>query len=113
MTTGLEEGFELTDQLYMGEVFEETLTPLMRSDYAFDASGFYSIGASMEGRPDSNEGWDRPPGNNLIVWTRQERSSPIVYIQCGDGPSAYESDGFRRLVRNSAEWLVGQSPRRA
>ncbi|AIT82131.1 hypothetical protein JI59_21620 (plasmid) [Novosphingobium pentaromativorans US6-1] len=111
VTAGLEDGFEITDQLYMGEVFEETLVPLMRSNYRFDASGFYSIGASMAGRPDSNEGWERPAGNNLIVWARQEKASPIVYVQCGDGPSAYQVSGFRQLLRNSAKWLAEQSTR--
>jgi len=51
----------------MGEVLEETLTPLMRSEYPFTAYGFYPIGASMEGRTNTNGGWNRPPGTTLMV----------------------------------------------
>lgn len=112
ITAGLEEGFEIFDQLYMGEVFESTLTPLMRSDYPFDTKHFYSINAAMAGRPGSNDGWDRAPGNNLMVWTRQERESPIVYIQCGDGPEAYACAGMQRLLRNAIGWLAEPSGER-
>lgn len=101
----LESGFEITDQLYMGEVFEETLTPLLRSDYDFSPNGFYSLAAAAQGNINSNEGWSRNPGSNIMAWAREEKNSSIVYIQCGDGPPAYANDGFRTLVGNALEWL--------
>lgn len=106
VTQGLEDGFQLTDQLYMGEVFEESLTLLMCSDYPFTADRFYSIAAAMQGRRDSNAGWQRPPGNNAMVWFRREKKSPIIYTMCGDGRLAYEAPGFRKLIGNAVEWLT-------
>lgn len=103
---GLAEGFTICDQLYMGEVFEDSLTPLLHSDYDFTAKGFYSLAAAAQGRPDSNDGWTRGPGSNLIGWVRREKNSDLVYIQCGDGPSAYGNDGFRKLIGNSVRWLT-------
>lgn len=106
---GLEEGFQITDQLYLAEVFEEDVTPLMRSDYPFEPGAFYSAQAAAEGRPDCNEGWERQGGSNLMAWVRHEKNSPIMYLQCGDGPSAYTNAGFRRLVENGVNWLIASA----
>jgi hypothetical protein len=111
VTKGLEDGFELTDQLYLSEVFEDEVIPLMRSSYAATAENFYSATLAMQGKMDSNEGWTRPPGSNLMVWARREKRSPIVYMQCGDGRSAYENRGFRKLFGNAVGWLVSDDAR--
>jgi hypothetical protein len=104
VTRGLEDGFEIVDQLYLAEIFEDSVVPLMRSDYEFTTKNFVSVEHAMKGV--SSEGWTRPPGSNLVVWARRERKSPIVYMMDGDGRSAYENRGFRKLVGNAVSWLV-------
>ena len=42
VTVGVPATFEITDELYLGEVFEEDVTPLLVSDYAFTQNNFYS-----------------------------------------------------------------------
>jgi type 1 glutamine amidotransferase len=55
-----------------------------------------------------NDGWFHPPSSNLIAWARREKASPIVYIQCGHGPTAYANPGFQRLLANAVDWAVGR-----
>ncbi len=106
VVAGLGDGFEITDELYLCEIFEEELVPLLRSDHAFVASGFYSAAHAIAGRMFSNEGWSHAPGSNLVAWAKRYRNSPIVYIACGDDPKAYENPGFRRLVENAIRWVA-------
>lgn len=107
VTEGLPERFTITDELYLYEVFEEDVEPLLASDYVFEAGNFYSAARVVrEGRMFSNEGWEHPTGSNLIGWTRQQGNSRIVYLQCGDGPSAYASPHFRRLLGNAIAWVA-------
>jgi hypothetical protein len=106
VTAGLDNGFAITDELYLAEIFEDTLDPLMRSDHAFVADEFYSAGRAMAGQLYSREGWTHSPGSNLIAWTRQEKASRIVTVQCGDGPAAYANAGYRTLLGNALAWLM-------
>ena len=71
-----------------------------------DASSFFSADLAIRGRRNANDGWSHPPGSNLIAWTRRHGSSPIVYIACGDDPTAYANPGFRRLVENAIRWVA-------
>jgi len=103
---GLPPSFPLTDELYLYEVFEDEVTPLLRSDYAFDRDHFYSATAAVEGRMGVNEGWDHPPGSNLVGWVKRARNSPLVYLQPGDGPSVYGDANVQRLVRNAIHWVA-------
>jgi hypothetical protein len=106
VTRGLERGFELTDQLYLSEVFENEVVPLMCTNYASTADNYYSAFFATQGRMDDNQGWNRPPGSNCKVWAKGEKASPIIYMECGDGYSAYENKGFRTLVGNALDWLT-------
>lgn len=107
VTEGLPERFTINDELYLYEVFEEDVEPLLASDYAFEAQNFYSAARVVcEGRMFSNEGWAHESGSNLIGWTRQQGNSRIAYLQCGDGPSAYASPHFRRLLGNAIAWTA-------
>ncbi|MGK2287127.1 ThuA domain-containing protein [Pedomonas sp. V897] len=111
VTAGLGEGFWIEDELYLVEVDEADKQPLLRSDHRFERDGFYAADLAVRGKMFSNEGWEHPPGSNLIGWTRQAGNSPVVYLQCGDGPSAYENEGFRRLLANAICWLASQGKR--
>jgi len=104
---GLPERFELTDELYLYEVFEDDVTPLLRAEHAFVRDHFFSAELAVShGRMFDNAGWEHSPGSNLIGWTKQALNSRVVYLQPGDGPSVYESPYYRRLVRNAIQWVA-------
>ncbi|MBM4206410.1 MAG: ThuA domain-containing protein [Gammaproteobacteria bacterium] len=107
VTAGVPASFPITDELYLYEVFEEDVQPLLRSDYDFTEANFYSAARAVaERRMFSNEGWKHPAGTNLIGWTRTLGKSRIVYLQCGDDPVAYASQPFRQLIRNAIQWVA-------
>lgn len=111
VTAGLPATFEITDELYLGEVYEDDLEPLLRSDYDFVAENFYSAAkVVLEGKMFDNTGWEHDPGSNLIGWTRMQDASRIVYLQCGDDPVTYANPNYRMLIANAVNW-VGGDPR--
>ena len=106
VTAGLPDKFEITDELYLFEVFEDSVDPILVSDYEFVCDNFYSAAhVVLRGRMHDNSGWSHRPGSNLIGWTREVGASRIVYLQCGDDPVAYENPNFRKLVRNAIAWV--------
>ncbi len=106
VTEGVPESFEITDELYLFEVFEEDVTPILRSNYAFDAANFYSAKRAVaDQKLYDNDGWSHPGGSALIGWTREVGASRIVYLQCGDDPVAYGNEHFQRLIRNAINWV--------
>ncbi len=50
IAAGLPRRFTLTDELYLFEVFEDLVTPLLRSDAAFTRENFHSAAAAVAGR---------------------------------------------------------------
>lgn len=108
---GIERGLTLTDEIYLAPVLEEEVVPLLRSDAAFNDDRFWSSAAAISGRRDSREGWHHPPGSNLVAWAKRARRSPVVYIQPGDGPTAYTDAGWRRLVGNAIRWVASEEAR--
>ncbi len=107
VTAGIPESFTITDELYLYEVFESDVTPLLASGHQFVADNFYSAArVVLEGKMFDNEGWQHPPGSNLIGWCREQGASRIVYLQCGDGPEAYANPHFRRLISNAVAWVA-------
>lgn len=59
-----------------------------------------------DGRLNDNEGWDHAPGSPLVGWTREPGASRVVYLQFGDGPSAYGDANVRRLLGNAIGWVA-------
>ena len=107
VTAGVPPSFEITDELYLFEVFDDDVTPLLASDYEFVRDNFYSAAAVVrDGRMYDNEGWEHPPGSNLIGWCREQGGSRIVYLQCGDDPVAYANPYFRQLIGNAIAWVA-------
>jgi uncharacterized protein len=96
--------FELVDELYLYEVFEDSVIPLFRSDFTFTDEHFYSAKLALAGRLHANDGWRHAPGSNLVGWVKRYRNSPIVYLQFGDGPPAYRNPAFRKVLRNAIHW---------
>lgn len=103
ITAGVEP-FELTDELYLFEVFEDSVIPLFRSDYVFAAENFYSAKLALAGKLNANEGWQHAAGSNLVGWIKRYRNSPIVYLQFGDGPATYRHPSFRKILQNAIRW---------
>jgi len=106
VTAGVPAQFEITDELYLYEVFADDVEPLLASDYEFVQDNFYSAAKVVtEGKMFDNEGWTHAPGSNLIGWTKTYANSRIVYLQCGDDPVAYANPHFRRLLHNAINWV--------
>jgi type 1 glutamine amidotransferase len=101
---GIPSRFSLTDELYLSEVFEDSVTPLLRSSYAFTRDNFYSATLAVGGTLYSNGGWNHDDGSNVIGWVKRARKSPLVYLQPGDGPPTYADANYRRLIANAIRW---------
>ncbi len=107
VTEGLPAEFSMTDELYLYEVFEDSVQPLLASDHTFTQENFYSAARVVrDGKMHDNVGWEHPPGSNLVGWARQHGPSRIVYLQGGDAPDAYANVHYRRLIANAIGWVA-------
>lgn len=107
VTAGLEEGFELEDELYLFDLLEPDIVPLLEAEFAFERDRFHSAAEALAGRMRSREGWDHPPGTALIAWARRVEASPVVYIQCGNDGATFGHPSFRTLLANAVAWATG------
>lgn len=103
--------FLLRDELYLFEVDEDNVVPLLASDYDFVSENFYSASLALAGKMNSNEGWQHGRGSRLAGWVKHCRNSPIVYLQPGDGPQAYANPSYRQLLRNAINWACSEQAR--
>ncbi len=108
VTAGVDTAFSITDELYLYEVFEDAVIPLLSSDYTFDRAHFYSAHQAVQGRMYSREDWAHGPGSSCIGWVKHYRNSPVVYLQMGDDVDAYDNPNFRRLLENALEWVASE-----
>lgn len=109
---GLPESFDIIDELYCFPVFEDSVTPLLRTDFAVDdASLFSSADAAIRGRRNSNEDWTHPPGSDLVGWVKKVGNSPLAYLQFGDGPITYADPNFRLVLSNAISWAASDEAR--
>jgi type 1 glutamine amidotransferase len=109
VVAGLPSRFPMADELYLAEIFEESVTPLLRADTSFTRDDFWSASHAVAGRMYCRDDWDHPPGSNLIGWTKRAINSPLVYLQPGDGPPTYANPNYRRLVENAIRWVVAEA----
>ena len=56
------------------------------------------------GQLNSNAGWDHDDGSNLVGWIKAYKNSPLVYLQFGDGPAAYNNPSYRRILAQAIQW---------
>lgn len=103
ITEGIEP-FDIVDEVYMSEVFEDSVVPLFRSSWDFTDQNFFSSKLALQGKYYSNEGWSHPPSSNLVGWVKTYKNSPIVYLQFGDGPATYKNETFRKILRQAINW---------
>ncbi len=109
VTRGVPSEFEITDELYLYEVFEDDVQPLLTSNHKFVHDNFFSATLAVrDGKMFDNTGWHHDAGSNLIGWTREVGKSRIVYLQCGDDPVAYANEPFRQLVNNAIRWVAAR-----
>ncbi|MEM7099650.1 MAG: ThuA domain-containing protein [Pseudomonadota bacterium] len=102
--TGLEQGFEITDELYLKlDRYGPNVQPLMRGDYEFVRANFTPPPLSPA---EEQATWEHPQGSDLIVWTNACRNSPVVVSDVGDSPLAYDNPDYRRLLENALHWLA-------
>ena len=102
---GLPSRFAMTDELYLYEVDEPSITPLLTSDYTFEPTHFYSAAAVVQrGLMHSNDGWTHPAGSNIVGWTKHYDNSRICYLQGGDDAEAWQSEHFQQLLNNAIAW---------
>ena len=107
VTAGIPDSFAITDELYLFEVFDDSITPLLASDHLFERDNFYSAAKAVsEGKMFNNDGWSHAPGSNLIGWTRTQDASRIVYLQCGDDGVAYANPHYRQLLGNAIRFVA-------
>lgn len=106
---GLEEGFEITDEIYLKTAeYESSVVPLLRGDYPFVAENFSPPPLAP---PEEQANWSHPPGSDLIVWAHTAHRSPVVVSDVGDGPVAYANAGFRTLLENALRWVASEQAR--
>lgn len=94
--------FALDDELYCCPVFEDEIVPLLRADPL--PGSFRETYAEVLGVP-AERPWQHPPASDVIAWAKSAGRSPLVYLQPGDGPATFESDGFRRVLANALAWV--------
>ena len=108
VTDGLPRSFALTDELYLAQINEDAVNPLIRARHKFTQDGFYSAAKAVAGEMFSNEGWEHPPGSNLVAWWKQIDAAPLVYLQFGDGPETYANPHVRHILTNALEFTSGE-----
>ena len=105
VTAGLPEQFPMTDELYLAEIFEDSVEPLLASNYQFTAENFYSARkVVVENKMYDNSNWQHEQGSNLVGWLKSYRNSPVVYLQGGDDVVAYQNEHFQKLLENAIHW---------
>ncbi|MXX19565.1 MAG: ThuA domain-containing protein [Dehalococcoidia bacterium] len=104
---GVDLSFELQDEIYLAPYHEDSLVPLVRSDFDFTYKNFFSPSLVVnDGRMYERGDWTHPPTPNLVVWAKNYRNSPIVYVQAGDVPTSYNNSNYRRLLANAIKWVA-------
>ncbi|MEM9744477.1 MAG: ThuA domain-containing protein [Pseudomonadota bacterium] len=106
VTEGVPESFSMTDELYLFEVLEANVTPLLASNHTFVDREFFSAAKVVRDQEMfSNEGWSHDPGSPLVGWAREIGRSRLVYLQGGDDPVAYANVHYQRLLANAIRWV--------
>ena len=106
ITAGVDDTFSLTDELYLYEVFEDDVEPLLTSGHTFDRDHFFSAHHAVTGNMFCNDDWAHPEGSALIGWTKTQGNSRIAYLQPGDGPETFASAQYRQLLENAIRWAA-------
>jgi type 1 glutamine amidotransferase len=96
VTAGVED-FDITDESYLCPMFEDSVHPLLRSNFMPTAAAFANRGPAIA---------SHPPGSNLTGWYKAAERSPVVYIQHGHDDTAWSNPAWGKLVLNAIKWLA-------
>lgn len=109
---GLPESFDIIDELYCYPVLEDSVIPLLRTDFPVtNSEHFFSADLAIRGRRNASDGWTHPPGSDLVGWIKKAGRAPLVYLQFGDGPVTYADPNFRHVVSNAISWVASEEAR--
>jgi hypothetical protein len=117
---GLENGFELVDEIFLCPVYTDEITPVFTSDATFADPDFHSaLHATVDPhddsyfaasrpvlRPDGLSTWHHPPGNDAVVWTKRSQNSPVAFVQPGHRAETLSAPQYQRLVTNAIRWAA-------
>lgn len=107
---GLEDGFDITDELYLKTAgYESRVVPLLRGRYEFVDANFTPPPLAP---PEEQAGWKHPRGSDLIAWLNACGNSPVFVSDVGDAPPAYDNPSYRRLIHNAIRWVVSADAQR-
>lgn len=79
ITAGLKD-FVLHDEIYWGYRVGKDVKPLLTTTH--------------------------PKSGKPLAWTRTEKNSRVVYIQCGHGPEAFADKNYQKLLAQSIKWAA-------
>lgn len=96
--------FTITDELYCFPVFEDSVVPLMRTRYPVDDCSRFDSADRAIRRSTAKPSWSHPVGSDLVAWVKSAGASPVVYVQFGDGPTAFADANYRLILSNSVHW---------
>ncbi|WP_230591695.1 ThuA domain-containing protein [Rhodococcoides fascians] len=106
ITLGIPDSFDLVDETYLCQVFEDDVTPLLRTDAEMTDAVHWSTALAMAGRRDEREGWSHRPGSQLVGWTKTNGRSRLAYLQPGDKSPTLSDPLYRRLVSGALRWAA-------
>ena len=107
VTDGLPSAFPMIDELYLCQIDESAVTPLIRASHEFTRDNFFSAAKAVAGEMFSNDGWQHANGSNLVGWERRINNAPLVYLQFGDGPETYANPNVRIALLNALKYTSG------
>lgn len=106
VVSAVPESFDLVDETYLCEVFEDDVTPLLRTDADMTDAVHWSTSLAMAGRRDEREGWHHRPGSQLVGWTKIAGRSRLAYLQPGDKAPTLRDPVYRELVAGALQWVA-------
>lgn len=89
---GLGDGFDITDEAYSCAWFEDSVKPLLRTDF----------------KPTNLPAKLNPARqySNLVAWYKASETSPVVYLQNGHNHVPWENAQYRMLLDNAIKWAA-------
>ncbi|NJC33972.1 hypothetical protein GGR88_001446 [Sphingomonas jejuensis] len=107
---GVPDSFELDDEPYRFETFDESFVPLLERAEPLDGALFQSATDAIR-----RTGAETAPAvaddRRVIGWAKAAGNSPLVYLQPGDGPQTYAHPVFRTILGNALRWVASPEAR--
>jgi uncharacterized protein len=95
---GIGEGYDAVDEMYLCPYAEDSVHPLLRSDFKAIDTNFPRRYAT---------GWRYPgEGSSLAGWYKSAEISPVVYLRNGHDRQVWENPAYRTLLLNALKWAA-------